>query len=432
MSLLSDLRKKRDDKSTELKAVLDSAKNPENPDEPISFHRVDDDLLPTELKGKEGVDKTEVVAAWWMEQNEELNGEEGLGARVDKLDAAQKAAEAFEKREKSVKRPVLPGKEEPARKSIGQLVTEHPAYQRAAGEKGEGGKAQFEIPGRSFLTERKTLFETTAGWAPESTRTGMVTPDVTRPIQLIDIVPSVPTGQAAVVYMEETTRTHGATEIAENSAYPESAFALTERTSNVRKIGTSIPVTDEQLADVPFASAYLDERLPFGVEQRLDSQLISGDGIAPNLEGLVNVTGIQTRDASASTSNLDAMYEAQDDVRVTGRAIPTHNVMHSTDWQAIRLAQTGDGVYLYGSPSEAAPERLWGLPLVRNEALTASNAFVGSFQMSWIFLAERSGIIVEVGYVNDDFLDGRRTIRAGGRWAFVVPRPAAFNYVSNL
>ena len=111
---------------------------------------------------------------------------------------------------------------------------------------------------------------------------------------MIDVIPSGQTGQASIVYMEETTRTHSAAERAEAGAYAESTFVLEEKTSTVRSIGDSIPVTDEQLADVPQVQSYLNQRLAFGVRQRLDGQVLNGNGTAPNLKGITNTTGIQT------------------------------------------------------------------------------------------------------------------------------------------
>jgi hypothetical protein len=135
--------------------------------------------------------------------------------------------------------------------------------------------------------ETKAAFTTAAGWGPQTTRVpGLVIEKATRPIQVLDILPTGPTAQAAVVYMEETTRTHAAAERAENAAYAESAFALTQRSETVRLIGDSVPVTDEQLEDVDQVDAYLNQRLGFGVNQRLDGQVINGDGNAPNLTGI--------------------------------------------------------------------------------------------------------------------------------------------------
>ena len=171
------------------------------------------------------------------------------------------------------------------------------------------------------LAELKALFLTSAGWAPESTRTGQVVEAVTRPIQVTDIIPSGRTGQASVVYMREDTRTHAAAEVAEGAAVAESEFVLSQQSSTVRTIGDSVPVTEIQLEDVPQVESYLNGRLNFGVQQRLDGQILTGDGIAPNLEGILNVTGIQTQ-AKGADPVMDAYYKAMVLCRVTeiGRA----------------------------------------------------------------------------------------------------------------
>lgn len=280
------------------------------------------------------------------------------------------------------------------------------------------------------VAELKTLFQTSAGWAPESTRTGLVVEKATRPIQVLDIIPTGPTGQAAIVYMEETTRTHNAAERAEAAAYAEDAFALTQRSSTVRSIGTSIPVTDEQLEDELQAQTYLNQRLIFSCRQRLDSEILVGDGNAPNLTGVNNASGIQTQ-AKGADPVPDAIYKGLVLVRVTGRAFPSHAVLHPNDWQDIRLLRTADGIYIWGNPSEAGPERIWGIPVVQSDAQTQNTGLVGDF-LNFCQLYERRGIEVAVGYVNDDFAKGKRTIRAGLRVGFVVYRGAAFCQVTGI
>src|SRR3546814_14746321 len=80
---------------------------------------------------------------------------------------------------------------------------------------------------------------TTAGYAPETVRLPGFVEHTSRPIQLIDVLPTSRTGRGAVSYMEETTRAHAAAEIAEGGAYPEAEFAFTERNMPVRKVGDS-------------------------------------------------------------------------------------------------------------------------------------------------------------------------------------------------
>ena len=277
----------------------------------------------------------------------------------------------------------------------------------------------------------KALFETTAGWAPETTRTGRVVDKVTRPIQITEVIPTSPTNQSAIVYMEETTLNLNAAETAEGGAFPESEFVLTERTSNVRKISHFVPATDEQLEDEPSAGGYLDRRMRFGLEQRLDLQILQGDGIAPNLEGILNHTDLQTY-ALAGEPALDAIHKGITLVNVTGRGIASAIMIHSNDWQAIRLLRTADGIYILGPPTEVGPRTLWGLPAVINEVNTENTALVGDF-VNFVELRVKRGVTVKVSDSHSDFfVKGKQAIRADMRAALPIYRGAAFCEVTGI
>lgn len=317
-------------------------------------------------------------------------------------------------------------------KSIGEIITEHKDYQSMLGLQKGQKHAVINVDGVKIEDlESKTLFQTTAGWAPESIRSGRVVPIATRPIQVIDLIPSGNIGQAAAVYMEETTFTNSAAETAEGAAYAESTFVLTERSQTVRKITNSVPVTDEQLEDVAFAQSYLDGRIRFGIEQRLDNQILNGSGVAPNLEGILNKSGIQTQ-AKGADPVPDAVYKAMTLIRITGRSTPTGIIMHPNDWQQIRLLRTADGIYIWGNPSEAGPERMWGLPVAQADSIAEGTGLVGSFEPSWIQLLERRGLVVEIGFVGTQFTEGEQTIRASVRTVLVIYRAAAFCTVTGI
>ena len=119
-------------------------------------------------------------------------------------------------------------------------------------------------------------------------------------------------------------------------------------------------------------------------------------------------------------------------IRVTGRAMPTHHVVHPTDWEGVRLLRTADGVYIWGNPSEAGPERMWGLPVVQCDADSAGTGYVGSFLPAWLSMFEKKGVDIQIGYVGSQFLQGKRTVRADMRMALVFFRPAAFCSVTGL
>lgn len=309
-------------------------------------------------------------------------------------------------------------------KSIGELFTASNAFKLKQ-------RGQTSGPVSSVDVELKTLMTTSAGWAPEVTRTGRIAEYAYRPVQILDLIPQTTTGQAAVQYMEETTSMNAAAEVAEGGTYAESALALTEMTSNVRKIATFLPVTDEQLEDEPQARGLINNRLPLFVRLRLDGQVVNGNGTAPNLRGFLNVVGIQTQ-AKATDTAPDAVYKALTKIRVTGRATPGSVIMHPTDWQGIRLLKDSTGQYIWGSPTEAGPERIWGLPVAQSDVIAQGTALAGDFA-THTELAMRRGIDVQVSNSHGTFfVEGKQAIRADVRCALVVYRPAALCTVTGL
>lgn len=305
------------------------------------------------------------------------------------------------------------------RKSLGELFNE-----------AVDGRQDLKQFRHNFDVDVKATMTTSAGWAPDVVRGPRFVDYATPPIELLDMIPMVTTNQTSVAFMEETTFTNAAAERAEGAAKAESTLVLTERTSAVRSIATSMGVTDEQLEDVERINAYLNNRLPFMLRQRLEQQILTGDGSAPNLRGILNVSGIQTQ-AKGADPTPDAIYKAMVLVMTTGDAQPDAVVMNPLDWQDVRLLRTADGLYIWGSPADAGPERIWGLPVVLSQRETQNTAIVGSFR-AFSEIDVKKGITVERGYINDDFTKDITRLRAEIRAAFVVYRPAAFCTVTGV
>jgi HK97 family phage major capsid protein len=272
---------------------------------------------------------------------------------------------------------------------------------------------------------------TTGGYAPEVLRAPGYVEAITRPLQLGDIIPMFPTSQAAYKYMEETTRIHAAAFAAEGTAFAESTFVFTERSSPVQKITDSVPVTDEQLEDVGMIESYLDSRLNYGIKQKFDATCLVGDGTGANLRGLKNVVGIQTQ-VRGALQVADAIYLAMTKVRLVGRSTPSHTVMHYNDWQNLRLMRDVNGQYILGNPTDAITPRLWGLPVIEQDADAAGTAYVGAFDPSTVAAYEKKGVDIQMGYVNNQFMQGQRTVRGDMRMALVFRRPVAFCSVTGL
>lgn len=307
----------------------------------------------------------------------------------------------------------------PVRKSIGQAFAES-----AVRTGGIGTKAEVDV-------ELKTLMSRSAGWSPESLRDPGYLPAASAPLMVLDLIPTLPTGQAAVKYMEQTTRTNNAAERAEGATYGEAAFALTERSVTVETVGVWLPYTDEQMEDEAEAAAMVDAELPLMLWQRIDSQVLVGDGSTPNILGINNKAGIQTQ-AKGADPTMDAIHKAATKVRVTGRAMPNALVIHPNDWQDIRLTRTADGIYILGNPNDAGPDRLWGLRVAQSDNQTENTAVVGDFA-NYAQIRVRRGVEVEKTNSHDtNFINGKQAIRAGVRLCTVWRRAAAFATVTGI
>ena len=378
------------------------------------------------VKHIEGDSATKVD--WIKKTDTELNALQDEHDGLEEVAKVRQATLDYEAEKKGlVKEPVVHSDQPIVEaKTFGEKFVETEAYKTGLG--GNGVESTIDVDPKFIY---KTDFTTSAGFAPETSRTGLVVESAQYPLRVADVIPAGTTNQSAVVYMVESTFTNNAAEAAEAAQYGEAALALTETTSTVRKIAVFIPTTDEQLADVGQVSSYLDGRLSFMLQQRLDSQLLTGNGSAPNLRGVLNTSGISTQ-AKGSDSTPDAIYKAITSVRTTGAADPDTVVMHPNDWQSIRLLQTSDGLYIWGNPADSGPERIWGLPVVQTTAETENTALVGAFR-TFSQLFTRQGIQVQVSNSHSDFyIKGKLAIRADMRAALAVYRATAFCTVTGI
>lgn len=321
-----------------------------------------------------------------------------------------------------------PGTRTPQRevKSLGELFVESKQYTDRKSAKEIN--ASFED--YDFL-ERKTLMETAAGWAPLEQRIPRVVDLAKRRPVIADLIPQTATEAGAISYMEETTFTNNAAAVLEGGEKPESALAFTERIATMREIATWLPVTEQQVEDVPVVRSVIDNRLMTMLLLAEEVQLVTGSGVAPNLEGFLVKAGVQSQ-AKGADPTPDAIYKAMTLVRYTGFAEPSAIVMHPNDWQDIRLLRTVDGIYIWGSPAEAGPERIWGLPAVITTAETENTALLGDFQLYSEIFRRRGATIAVSNSHSDFFIKNKLAIRADERLALAIYRAAAFAKVTGI
>lgn len=296
--------------------------------------------------------------------------------------------------------------------------------------------------GSRFTTGAVELKATITGTASPvvqpDVRPGVVTINFQRPT-VADLMPNGQTTSNTVRYLQETTATNAAAAVAEEGLKPESTLILSEVDEPVRKIATILRVTDEMYDDVAQMRSYIDSRGRLFIQLEEEDQLLNGSGVAPNLTGLRNRTGMQVDQALGTDTRPDAIYKQITNIRTNAFLEPDGIVVHPADWQDIRLAKDANNQYYGGGPftgaygnGTMAPDSLWGLRVIITTAITSGTALVGAFgSAAQVF--RKGGITVEATNSDgEDFRYNRIAIRFEERLALAVYRPAAFGEVTGL
>ena len=399
---LKEARERVEAKRDEIKHYHDQA-GPE-----MDMAKVD---LPGDSKAK--VEKLQAM-------NKELNDLYDEFKKLRDLDESRKALAGMETTIGKQAGPIE-GKTEdkPKFKSLGDAFLETKAR--------ENKNVDFDVPGLNV----KTLMEASAGWDPENVRSGKVVLYAEQALGVLDYIPLGNYQGDLYKFMLETTKTAGATAVSEGGAYGEAAFAYTETSHEVEKIGAWLPITDEQVEDNPGLRALVDQRLTYCLKAKLESYVLTGSGTTPQIWGANNLAAVQTQ-AKGTYATPDAVHLAATKVRVTGFAEPSVIFMHPNDWQDIRLLRTADGIYVYGSPMDPGAARMWGIPVCQTTFQTENTAMVGDFAR-YCTLFMRQGVRFAVTNSHDtNFINGKQAIRADIRAVSVFYRETAFCTVTGI
>jgi HK97 family phage major capsid protein len=297
-----------------------------------------------------------------------------------------------------------------------------------------------------------TLLETGAGGpggglVPPFYQPGVVD-KLFEPIAVRDVFGQSTTTASQVRYVVEGTALSGAAGVAEAGTKPESTIALSEVVEPVKKIATTLPISDEFLEDAPSIQSYLNGRLTLFISIEEERQLLRGTG-TNELIGLFNRTGgqaINLYTRLAADDNTVALAKVIANTRGSSFLQPDTVVMHPTNWLNSRLLRDGTGGtagnYLAGGPFGVSSnnaggaalfgQTLWDTRVVLSTVVGLGTALVGNFGQA-AHVWRRGGVSVEATNSHSDlFVKDITMLRAEERLGLGVYRPAAFTAVSGL
>jgi len=306
--------------------------------------------------------------------------------------------------------------------SMGKQFTDSDQYQ--AYISGSAAKARVEV-------QMNTLSGADATVAPDR-KAGVVAGD-SHFLTLENLFPHIPTSSNAIEYTKEASMTNSAAEAAEAAEKGESALTWSLVNMHVSTVAHWLKISKQLASDNTALAAYVNLRMVYGVNKRVDTQLGSGNGTAPNISGIGDTGNFTAH--GYSDANLDALgttgvmtkfkliRKALADLWVAG-FIPDAILLNPVDYATLDIEQFSSTSNVMRFAVDASGvSRLFGIPVVQGNGIVADTFYVGAFNQVGT-IHDREGVMVELSDSDDDnFTKNLVTIRAERRLALTIERP---------
>ena len=249
-------------------------------------------------------------------------------------------------------------------------------------------------------------------------------------LALLSMIDFTPVENDVAEFMRETSYSANAAETAEGEAAPEATLTYEPATCQTREIDFHLPTTLQVLADDAALQALLENQMTNGVLQRLQAQFIAGDGVAPNLQGILSTPDVLTRNIGEDSPS-DAIQKAIADVRTATKSAYEPNValLSPADALGLGLAKQATGSDAYVVPPNAG--RLFGLQPVVHVAVPTGTAIVGDTRSLSGLVRENVEVFI-TGSHAENWTKGIVDMLARGRWGLAVRCPVAWEQITNF
>lgn len=374
-----------------------------------------------------------------------LKSLDAVGAKIDEIDADGKASVAAVKEEMkklgeeqvkfarelaALQQASADGAAESDNrvKSIGEKFTESANYKAFSAN-------TRDVRGARHIVSTKNDSPTPSVVSPAISRNTIAAPYQLAGIwgapeqQLIveNLIPHIPVSSSAVEYLKHTGFTNNAGVVAEGAAKAESTFEFDLATANVVTIAHWTKITEQLAADAPAVTAYINAKMMYGLQLKVDNQIISGTGTSTQLGGFLK-SGNHTDYSSAVTvptgANLmDFALLIKTKLDTLGYP-PKVLLLNPEDWAGLALLKDAQKRYLLGGPAGVTTKSLWGLPVETSASVPSGKYIMADFALgSTIY--DRQEVALEIDREGDDFRKNLLTIRVERRLGLGVEDAAA-------
>lgn len=247
-----------------------------------------------------------------------------------------------------------------------------------------------------------------------------------QPLLIEGLIPHVPVSSGAINYVENKTFSNGAAGVAEGAAKPETTFAFALKTATVATLAHWTKITEQLAADAPAVSAFINAKMLYGLQYKVDRELVVGQG-GNSLSGLLNSGNYTDYSSSVTVPTGSTLIDFALLIKTKLEELayaPRYLVLNPSDWAALALLKDTQKRYILGGPASVTAKTLWGLEVITTSAMTSGKFLMADFGLG-ATIYDRQEVAIEIDREQDDFTKNLFTIRAERRLALVVDSPAA-------
>lgn len=249
----------------------------------------------------------------------------------------------------------------------------------------------------------------------------------TRKLSIWDSLSKVPVpkdanGSVRYTDWDEATIARAAAMLAEGATFPESTAVFEEYSITLKKVGDTIPITEESLYDRARFAAELNLFIQTNVNLITDQQVFLGDGTGNNMSGFYETAIVYVAPPSAivDASIYDLAVKVREAMTAGKDSKIQPNVMYMniTDINRYKLKKDANNNYIMPPFVSNDGNVIDGITVIESNVVAANTLAMADNRFVRVY--EESGLAVSTGLVGDQFKQDLVTLKARRRAQVLV------------
>ena len=287
--------------------------------------------------------------------------------------------------------------------------------------------AKVKEYGQAFKVKAPLLLSTFTGTAVPASQIPGITDQVRRRLFLVDIIRQAVMSGTSKEWREQVNRVQASDYTAEGTLKNNGGFDIVSFTKEAAKLTEWIDASTESIDDADYMSDLIDRELRNNLIEKLEDELLNGDGTGANINGLFTLATafspiINGQDNTAQVveaNNSDVLDLAIHQV-IANNGLATHVLLNPADVYTMDVAKASDGHYVRAPFVNLETMTFKGLPIIVSNGIPVGEYLVGDMTKPTLYTREE--VELRKGQKGDDLILNLTTIVGEWRGLMIVPQ----------